>query len=56
MGHKGVTPTDYVIGLAAYLTVHKKIHYPLIMHSHKNEDEKRLAKNAKARRTRAKAK
>ena len=56
MGHSGVSPTDYVIGLAAYLTVHKKIHYPLIMHSHKNEDEKRLAKNAKARRTRAKAK
>tara|TARA_R110002126_G_scaffold92186_2_gene218945 strand:- start:4981 stop:5367 length:387 start_codon:yes stop_codon:yes gene_type:complete len=56
MGHKGVHPTDYVVGLAAYLTLHKKIQYPLIMHSHKNEDEKRLAKNAKARRTRAKAK
>ena len=56
MGHSGVSPTDYVIGLAAYLTFHKKIHYPLIMHNHLNEDEKRLKKNAKARRTRAKAK
>ena len=56
MGHKGVHPTDYVVGLAAYLTFHKKIHYPLIMHSHKNEDEKRLATNAKARRKRAKKK
>lgn len=56
MGHKGVHPTDYVVGLAAYLTHHKVIRYPLIMHSHKNEDEKRLAKNAKARRTRARKK
>ena len=56
MGHAGVSPTDYVIGLAAYLTFHKKIHYPLIMHNHLNEDEKRLKKNAKARKTRAKAK
>jgi len=56
MGHSGVSPTDYVIGLAAYLTFHKKIHYPLIMHNHLNEDEKRLKKNAKARKTRAKAK
>ena len=56
MGHSGVSPTDYVIGLGSYLDYHKKIRFPLIMHNHLNEDEKRLKKNAKARRTRAKAK
>lgn len=56
MGHTGVSPTDYVIGLAAYLVVHKKVQYPLIMHSHLNEDEKRLKRNKKARLKRAKAK
>ena len=56
MGHKGVKSDDYIIGLAAYLKVHKKIQHPLIYHSHKTEDQKRLAKNKKARVKRARAK
>lgn len=56
MGHKGVKSDDYIIGLGTYLLAHKKPQYPLIYHNHLNEDEKRLKKNAKARRTRAKAK
>jgi len=54
--HKGVTPDDYLIGLGQYLQVHKTPKYPLIYHTHKDEDEKRLATNAKARRKRATAK
>ncbi|MEH6358729.1 MAG: endonuclease domain-containing protein [Pseudomonadales bacterium] len=54
--HKGVTPDEFLIGLGKYLDVHKKPRYPLIYHSHKSDDEQRLAKNAKARRKRATAK
>lgn len=54
--HKGVSPDDFLIGLGKYLAVHEKPKYPLIYHSHQTEDEKRLARNAKARRKRAKAK
>lgn len=53
MGHRGVQPDDYIIGLAAYLQAHKKPQYPLIYHSHLDEDEKRLKRNARARRKRA---
>ena len=51
--HKGVTPDEFLIGLGQYLAVHQKPRYALIYHSHKTTDEKRLAKNAKARRKRA---
>lgn len=54
--HKGVTADEFLIGLGQYLAVHQKPRYPLIYHSHQTEDEKRLAKNAKARRKRAAAK
>jgi len=54
--HKGITPDEFLIGLGQYLSVHDKPRYPLIYHSHKTQDEKRLATNAKARRKRAKAK
>ena len=54
--HKGVTPDEFLIGLGRYLEVHKQPRYPLIYHSHQTVDEKRLARNTKARRKRAKAK
>lgn len=54
--HKGVTPDEFLIGLGKYLETHQKPRYPLIYHSHKTDDEKRLARNAKARRKRAAAK
>jgi hypothetical protein len=54
--HKGVSPDEFLIGLGTYLEIHKTPKYPLIYHSHKTTDEKRLATNAKARRKRAKAK
>ena len=54
--HKGISPDDFLIGLGQYLKNHKVPRYHLIYPSHQSEDEKRLAKNAKARRTRAKAK
>lgn len=54
--HKGVTSDEFLIGLGQYLDIHQKPTYPLIYHSHKTLDEKRLAKNAKARRKRARAK
>lgn len=56
MGHRGVSPADYIIGLGKYLEQHKTPKYPLIYHNHLTKDEKRLATNAKARRKRAKAK
>ena len=54
--HKGITPDEFLIGLGKYLDIHKKPRYQIIYHSHKSDDEKRLATNAKARRKRAAAK
>lgn len=56
MGHKGVSPADYVKGLAQYYAAHTVPQYPLIYHNHLTEDEKRLKRNAKARKKRAAAK
>ena len=54
--HKGVTEDEFLIGLGRYLDLHKTPKYQLIYHSHQTEDEKRLARNAKARAKRAAAK
>jgi len=55
-GHKGITSSKYVIGLGAYIDKHSVPQYQYLHPSHKSEDEKRLARNKKARLTRAKAK
>lgn len=55
-GHKGVTPEDYIIGLGKYLEKHKEVQTQLIHPKHMTEDRKRLARNAKARAARARAK
>lgn len=54
--HKGVDADEFLIGLGQYLALHQKPQYSLIYHSHQTEDEKRLARNAKARAKRAAAK
>jgi len=55
-GHTGISSEKYVIGLGAYLAAHVVPQYQYIHPSHKSEDDKRLARNKKARLTRAKAK
>lgn len=51
--HKGVKPADFVVQLGKYLEHHKvpRVHY--IHPTHKSEQEKRLERNAKARKRRA---
>ena len=53
LGHKGVSTADYIIGLGKYLEQHKTPQYKLIHPTHKSEDQKRLERNAKARKLRA---
>jgi hypothetical protein len=55
-GHTGISAEKYVIGLGKYLDEHKTPKYNYIHPSHKTEDEKRLARNKKARAVRAKKK
>lgn len=55
-GHKGISSAKYVIGLGKYIEKHQKPLYPYIHPTHKTDDEKRLARNAKARAARAKKK
>ncbi len=54
--HRGIDPDEFLIGLGRYLETHKIPRYQLIYPTHKSDDEKRLARNAKARRKRATAK
>ena len=56
LGHKGVKPEDYVIGLGQYLEKHKKPQTQLIHPSHLTEDEKRIKRNKRARTLRARRK
>lgn len=56
MGHKGVSPEDYVIGLGRYLEYHSTPRVNLIHPQHMTEDQKRLARNKKAREARARKK
>ena len=53
-GHTGISAEKYVIGLGKYLDEHTTPKYNYIHPSHKTEDEKRLARNKKARAVRAK--
>jgi|TARA_R110000796_G_scaffold3074_1_gene11823 hypothetical protein len=55
-GHTGISAEKYVIGLGKYLDEHMTPKYNYIHPSHKTEDEKRLARNKKARAVRAKKK
>jgi len=55
-GHAGITPEAYVIGLGKYLEHHSTPRWQFIHPSHMNKDEKRLAKNKKAREKRARDK
>jgi len=55
-GHTGISAEKYVIGLGKYLDEHKTPKYNYLHPSHKTEDEKRLARNKKARAVRAKNK
>lgn len=55
-GHKGVSSSDFVIGLGSYLGKHQTPQTQLIHPSHKSSDQKRLAKNKKAREARARKK
>lgn len=53
LGHKGVLPEDFIIGLGKYLEKHKTPQIQLIHPQHMTEDQKRLQRNAKARALRA---
>lgn len=53
LGHKGVLPEDFIIGLGKYLEQHKTPQIQLIHPQHMTEDQKRLKRNAKARALRA---
>ena len=56
LGHKGVAPEDYIIGLGKYLQKHKIPQTQLIHHTHLTEEEKRVARNKRARVLRARKK
>jgi len=56
LGHKGVSPSEYVQGLGRYLAKHSKPQFKLIHPTHMTEDQKRLQRNAKARAARARKK
>ena len=49
LGHKGVSPYEYIIGLGKYLEQHKARKMELRHPSHMSEEQKRLQRNAKAR-------
>ncbi len=53
LGHKGVSPADYIIGLGKYLEQHKAPQYPYIHPTHETAEQKRLKRNDKARKRRA---
>ena len=55
-GHKGVDTDTYLIGLGKYLELHSKPQVALIHPDHETADQKRLARNTKAREARARKK
>lgn len=55
-GHKGVSSADFVIGLGKYLDKHQTPQTQLIHPEHKSEDQKREARNKKAREARRRKK
>lgn len=56
LGHKGVSAYTYLIGLGKYLEHHSMPKVNLIHPSHMTEEQKRVARNNKAKIARAKAK
>ncbi len=49
LGHKGVSPYEYLIGLGKYLEHHSSPKVNLVHPTHKTEEQKRIHRNAKAR-------
>jgi len=56
LGHKGVHTYDFLIGLGKYLEHHQTPKVNLIHPTHMTEEQKRLARNKKAREARARKK
>ena len=56
LGHKGVTATDYLIGLGNFLNDPPALKFNLIHPTHMTDDQKRLKRNAKAKAARARKK
>lgn len=56
LGHKGVSSTDYIIGLGKYLEEPPALKFKLIHPTHMTEEQKRLQRNAKAKAARARKK
>jgi hypothetical protein len=52
-GHTGITSEKFVVGLGKYLEGSNPPKYKYLHPSHKTADEKRLARNTKARKQRA---
>lgn len=55
-GHRGVGSYDYLIGLGKYLEKHSTVQVALIHPTHMTPDQQRIARNAKARASRARKK
>lgn len=53
LGHTGISPAKYVIGLGKYLEKHSTPQLALIHPTHLSEEDKRIKRNAKARDARA---
>lgn len=53
LGHKGVGASDFIIGLGKYLESHATPQYNLIHPTHETEEQKRIKRNARARKLRA---
>lgn len=53
MGHKGVSPEDYIKGLQQYYIDNATPKYMFIHPAHKTADQKRIKRNARARKLRA---
>lgn len=56
LGHKGVSSYEYLIGLGKYLERHSTPQIQLIHPTHMTDEQKRLARNKKAREARARKK
>lgn len=56
LGHKGVSATQYLVGLGKFLDNPPALKFNLIHPTHMTEDQKRLQRNAKAKAARARKK
>lgn len=56
LGHKGVSSYEYLIGLGKYLERHSTPQIQLIHPTHMTDEQKRIARNKKAREARARKK